>query len=152
VLFIFFFTGGEILGLRSNVVSHINILILYLFFELFDILNIFVHLSLHVNLLSLSGMSTVLKNVHFLETLETLSMCPVSEELVHLLSLVEGLHHEFLTPNWSVRESMNIISSIEVLVVYNLLVQSISWPGPDLILIQTVIDGREIGIRRSSIE
>ena len=75
-----------------------------------------------------------------LESFETLAMCPVPEELLHLLFFVEVRLSQLFTPVRSERFHRLFAEIVSVIILYECLVENCARECPNIFLIATMID------------
>lgn len=105
-----------------DVVSHIDVLKLFLMSLLLSFLNEVKKLSLELLLLQLVASSS-LDGLAFLEGLEVKSDLPLLEEFLIFFFLVPGWDHQLLSPPWSVGLAVDVLGVLAVGVLDNILIE-----------------------------
>mmetsp|Transcript_17828 Transcript_17828/g.30237 ORF Transcript_17828/g.30237 Transcript_17828/m.30237 type:complete len:347 (-) Transcript_17828:603-1643(-) len=141
----------DVLGLIGDVVGHEHVVVPHLVLEVLALLDVFGDLRLHGSELQVSGVGPVPPGLDSEQEVETDSVVPVAEELVHLLPLVEGDAHELVAPPGRVglRE---LVHFRQIWVVYDVLVVEVLLEAPDVLLVDSVVHSWGVGVggRRES--
>jgi hypothetical protein len=150
-ILIFFFTDSDQFWVNWGMVGDIDVRKFLKLFMVIAALNEISDLTLHLLPLLVSWIFTKFPGMLHLQSLETESVAPVPVELLDLVSLEEDWLGKLLTPIRSKREFVVVISFLSICVINSHLIEKCTSKTPDVILIETVIDGDMVWIWRVSI-